>query len=102
MPVSINRQGGSTVSKKAVLKTGSRVLRIWARETLGMYRAEPRDWGNHSAEGISFTDGGRGFEAVPEEGSDGRRSGRDRRARAIPGLARDRRSLRDRRDEPRD
>lgn len=102
MPVSIARTGGSTVSKKAVLKTGSRVLRIFARETLGMYRAEPRDWGNHSTQGIAFTNTNQGYEPVPEQGSEGRRSGRDRRAKAIPGLARDRRSLRDRRDEPRE
>lgn len=101
MPVSIDRQGGSTVSKKAVLKTGLRVLRIWGRETLGMYAAEPRDWGNHTAEGVQFANTAVGFETAPEEGTEGRRSGRDRRARAVPGLARDRRSLRDRRDEPR-
>lgn len=101
MPVSIERTGGSTVSKKTVIKTGGRVLRIWAREQLGMYKAEPRSWGDHEAEGVSLTASGVGYATVAESGEEGRRSGKDRRGRAIPGLSRDRRSLRDRRDDPR-
>jgi hypothetical protein len=101
MPVSIERTGGSTVSKKTVIKTGGRVLRIWAREQLGMYRAEPRTWGDHAAEGVRLSASGVGYEMVAESAEHGRRSGGDRRGRAIPGLSRDRRSLRDRRDDQR-
>ncbi len=101
MPVAIERTGGSTVSKKTVIKTGGRVLRIWAREQLGMYKAEPRSWGDHAAEGIQLTSSGVGFQTVSESDDEGRRSGADRRGRAFPGLSRDRRNLRDRRDDPR-
>lgn len=101
MPVAINREGDSTVSKMTVIKTGGRVLRIWGREQLGLYRVQSREWGNHSAQGIVADAAGAVTTIEPAEGRSDRRSGRDRRRNAIPNVARDRRSLRDRRAEQR-
>lgn len=110
MPVAIDRSGGSTVSTRAVLKTGSRVMRIWGREKLGFYQVNARRWEEEAAAEMAAAGidtntvaGAAAMEAAVEDNqANDRRSGRDRRRNAVPGVARDRRSLRERRTEPRE
>jgi hypothetical protein len=44
MPVSIRRDGGSTVSTRSTIRTAIRVLAIWRRQLLGDYHYGQRTW----------------------------------------------------------